>query len=206
MNSDPANWPIILNWLSFGAVPDKPTASLLSECRYWQLDELLAAIDGKSASASKFAIPSRMACGCASAAEDCHHFTVKAVTIDGKSGFTATGEIIHFPTHNACSFGPTVKGADGATGSSWLVLADEFWAGFFPPVYALRAPLTIRLLKIECGSGDRKVVKTATNECELKEKGMMFGWAAGVGGQLMHPRMLTVEGSLLLTVTATFKH
>ena len=45
VNSDPANWPLILNWLSFGTVPSNPSESLRSECRYWQLDKLLAAID-----------------------------------------------------------------------------------------------------------------------------------------------------------------
>ncbi len=53
VNSDPDNWPIILNWLSFGTVPTNPTESLLSECRYWHLDRLLAAIDARSSSSSR---------------------------------------------------------------------------------------------------------------------------------------------------------
>ena len=47
VNSDPANWPLILNWLSFGTVPSDPSDSLLSECNYWQLEKLLAAINAK---------------------------------------------------------------------------------------------------------------------------------------------------------------
>ncbi|KAK9818771.1 hypothetical protein WJX74_002709 [Apatococcus lobatus] len=42
INSDPAHWPLILNWLSFGSVPDQPTSAFIAECKYWQLDNLLA--------------------------------------------------------------------------------------------------------------------------------------------------------------------
>ena len=45
INSDPRHWPIIINWLSFGTVPDNPTSALISECKYWQLNRLLEAID-----------------------------------------------------------------------------------------------------------------------------------------------------------------
>lgn len=42
INSDPAHWPLILNWLSFGSIPDQPTSAFIAECKYWQLDNLLA--------------------------------------------------------------------------------------------------------------------------------------------------------------------
>ncbi len=44
VNSDPEHWPVIINWLSFGAIPSKPSDGLIAECRYWQLDRLLAAM------------------------------------------------------------------------------------------------------------------------------------------------------------------
>lgn len=47
VNSSPAHWPLILNWLSFGTIPDHPTAETLSECSYWQLTNLLEAIENK---------------------------------------------------------------------------------------------------------------------------------------------------------------
>ena len=88
VNSDPDNWPIILNWLSFGTVPNKPTASLLSECKFWQLDKMLAAIDANAAPPP----------GVVQAVNGSHHLTVVAVSVDGNCGFTVRGEINHFPT------------------------------------------------------------------------------------------------------------
>ena len=47
VNSDPSHWPLILNWLSFGALPDASsvTSAFLAECRYWQLDNLLEQLE-----------------------------------------------------------------------------------------------------------------------------------------------------------------
>lgn len=44
INSDPRNWPLILNWLSFGSITAQPSECFLAECKYWQLDNLLARI------------------------------------------------------------------------------------------------------------------------------------------------------------------
>lgn len=45
INSDPAHWPLIMRWLSLGAVPSLTlcTSDFIAECKYWQLDNLLAA-------------------------------------------------------------------------------------------------------------------------------------------------------------------
>ena len=48
VNSNPAHWPIIVDWLSFGTVPANPPDGLVSECRYWQLEGLLKALDGQA--------------------------------------------------------------------------------------------------------------------------------------------------------------
>ena len=45
INSDPAHWPLILRWLSFGSVPLQPTDDFVAECKYWQLDNLLGRIE-----------------------------------------------------------------------------------------------------------------------------------------------------------------
>lgn len=47
VNSNPSHWPLILDWLSFGAVPDNPSSGFIAECRYWQLDRLLHAMEMK---------------------------------------------------------------------------------------------------------------------------------------------------------------
>ncbi len=44
VNSNPAHWPIILDWLSFGTVPQDPPAGLRDECKHWELGHLLAAL------------------------------------------------------------------------------------------------------------------------------------------------------------------
>ena len=48
VNSSPINWPIIVDWLSFGTIPCNPPDGLVSECRYWQLEGLLRALDAQA--------------------------------------------------------------------------------------------------------------------------------------------------------------
>lgn len=49
--SNPAHWPRILDWLMFKIIPAHPTgwptAEIISECRFWHLNRLQAAIDDK---------------------------------------------------------------------------------------------------------------------------------------------------------------
>ena len=45
VNSNPAHWLQILDWLSFGSVPASPSPELIQQCRFWQLTNLLAEID-----------------------------------------------------------------------------------------------------------------------------------------------------------------
>ena len=45
VNSNPAHWLQILDWLSFGSVPASPSPELVQQCRFWQLTNLLAQID-----------------------------------------------------------------------------------------------------------------------------------------------------------------
>ena len=58
VNSDPLHWPLILNWLSFGAVPDASSVSsaFLTECRYWQLDRLLEQLEAAEPPATPAAV------------------------------------------------------------------------------------------------------------------------------------------------------
>ena len=46
VNSNPEHWPLILDWLSFGAVPSQPSPAFLAECKYWQLSRLVAKLEG----------------------------------------------------------------------------------------------------------------------------------------------------------------
>ena len=44
VNSNPAHWPLIVDWLSFGTIPESPSPAFISECKYWHLSNLLAAL------------------------------------------------------------------------------------------------------------------------------------------------------------------
>ncbi|KAK9819147.1 hypothetical protein WJX74_011098 [Apatococcus lobatus] len=45
VNSNPAHWQLIVDWLSFSTVPASPSPEFIQECRFWQLTNLLAVID-----------------------------------------------------------------------------------------------------------------------------------------------------------------
>ena len=196
VNSDPGNWPFILNWLSFGTVPTKPTDSLLSECKYWQLDSMLAAIAAKPASTS----------GMKPAVEDKYQLTVAGVMLDGSHGFRVTVKIKQFTTQ-VCGdrhTGLTIPFA--AASRDWKM--DSLPSAFM--LSMLTGPtLTSILLQLECETSypsSWTVVKSSEEEqvfitngaCVLKN---------GLVEQLMRPRMLTGEGSSVssLALTAIFK-
>ena len=94
VNSNPLHWPQILDWLSFGTVPEKASRSFISECTYWQLNKLLAAIDLQTqevqgASAALHVYEASNTQG--------HSFTVnQASTSEGTAGFTLTGKFNNF--------------------------------------------------------------------------------------------------------------
>ena len=81
VNSDPAHWPQILNWLSFGAVPASPSPAFIAECRYWQLQNLLQALETADVRGSRFD------------KRDNHSFEVTPFHKDGRNGFRLEGHI-----------------------------------------------------------------------------------------------------------------
>ena len=113
VNSDPLHWPLILNWLSFGAVPDLSYVSpaFLAECRYWQLDKLLEQLDAAKASTAPEAtgIETKMIM------RDGHHkFTLRG--IDANRGFTLQGHFCNFLERRAAG---SVRLKFEAYGSQW---------------------------------------------------------------------------------------
>ena len=96
VNSDPAHWALILNWLSFGAVPQKPSPDFEAECRYWQLENLLEAL--------KPVIPEPDPEPVEDPLDDClrfhkngqYDFHVHFDTKDGRGRFRAEGYVDHF--------------------------------------------------------------------------------------------------------------
>lgn len=94
INSDPAHWPLILNWLSFGSVPDQPSTGFLAECRYWQLDNLLARLqqdtDMAAAAANSISISTPE-----------HTFSISEVQEHDQAGFLLEGDIHDFVQQSA---------------------------------------------------------------------------------------------------------
>ena len=101
VNSDPAHWPIIVNWLSFGTVPKDPPAGLVSECKYWQLDGLIAALSP--------------------AEPDAPMFSVRTTRVDNNSGFSASTSVANFPQRldAAASKDQTLRLPFKAVGREW---------------------------------------------------------------------------------------
>ena len=199
VNSDPDHWPIILNWLSFGAIPSTPSDSLLAECRYWQLNRLLAAIEHKADGMGDDDA------GMVQASKDSHHLRVKGTTSGCCKGFSVTGMIHHLPKRLSAAIDPaneisipfTAVGRDWSltlcqTGSCLLMLSG--------------LQLTMVQLKMEWGSGANAIVMECRREKVLHSESS-WGWPceAGEVERMMHPSMLSIQGSLQLTTTATFK-
>ena len=89
INSDPAHWPLILRWLSYGAVPDltKCTSDFIAECRYWQLNRLLTEIEQlRQADSCQFASPGAIA------KTDEYELEILQYERDGHGGFKVKGE------------------------------------------------------------------------------------------------------------------
>lgn len=95
VNSDPVHWPFILNWLSFGAVPDPSCVSpaFLAECRYWQLDQLLEQLDAAKPSAAHAVndVETKKLIS-----DGIHDFTLSLLDAQQQRGFILQGHFCNF--------------------------------------------------------------------------------------------------------------
>ena len=199
VHSDPANWPLILNWLSFGTVPSTPSESLLSECRYWQLDRLLAAIDAKENTDT----------GITQEVAGSHRLNIKRMTVAGNDGFTISGQIFDFPERFASATASKAQSVKlpypslrfAAAGRKWKMEIKE--AGF--SVSLLTLPLlTTSMWEVILGSGPLAVKKSYAHALPF-QWARTLQWNAGELNRILQPRTLSVEGSLQLTMTLAFE-
>ena len=201
VNSDPDNWPVIINWLSFGTIPNSPTGSLLSECRYWQLSKLLAAIQAKQES-----IDDDDAAGMIQAMEDSHRFSITRVVASSHGGFSVRGMIQRFPTRLAAATDQAAQLciAFTAAGRDWTLNIHQ--KGYF--LYMLTGlALTRVLMKVQWGSGAHAISQEVKRERVIDlTMGLGWRWATGEVKRLIHPSMVSVQGSMQLTMTVAFKH
>ena len=210
VNSDPANWPLILNWLSFGTVPSNPSDSLLTECRYWQLDKLLAAVDAKD--------NVNMDNGITQADAGSHCLSIKRASMNGNDGFTISGLIHKFLERiprgdlHSCTGNNSLRPLCiplTVAGRRWRLEINQTC---FKLAMLTGPPLTASIWAATWGSGPLAVKcrypQTALFEVQTPftcSKGLSCTWNAGKVSRILHPRMLSLEGSLQMTMTLIFK-
>lgn len=189
VNSDPAHWGVIIRWLSFGTVPANPTPELLSKCRYWQLDRLLAAID-----AARNGKPSQQGC----------QFRVRRATTDGYCGFRAETSVQDFQQQ-------LVKAGDDG---SWLALPFKAigrdWTLKMKPTdiclgFEAGSPLRLHLMRIDWGTGS--FTEAARYVCRAPLKcGATPCWPvlSETIELLLGPQLVAADGSMPLAITMSF--
>ena len=113
INSDPAHWPLILNWLSFGSVPVQPTEGFIAECKYWQLDNLLAKIQQQR--------PARVAPAEPTVQRDTakHSTSLKQLRENGRNGFQLECRVHDFVERFIAE--KTISAEFRAFGSVWAI-------------------------------------------------------------------------------------
>ena len=87
VNSSPLQLPLILDWLSFGAVPEQPSKAFVSECTFWQLNKLLAAMQAQQNAEGSLL---------EAAGKENDHFSVRKAARDGNHGFMLEGSFYKF--------------------------------------------------------------------------------------------------------------
>ncbi len=208
VNSDPDNWPTILNWLSFGAVSSIASESLVSKCKFWQLDKLLAAMSsenkpeaaGISNTASK------------QSAAGSHDLEIVQFSEGGQAGFQVTGMIHQVPKRLLialhCSSSIDVPFA--AAGRDWKLTISHTRAllALLSRSGGTRAWWTFHL-----GSGADMISRSTVGQpysqvfLEAAQPWGTWGWdlTADEVESMQHPRMLSIEGSIQLSMTIVFK-
>ena len=195
VNSDPEHWPVIINWLSFGAVPSKPSDGLIAECRYWQLDRLLAAMHADPSSDASIT----------QAAASSHHFTISPVTEDDNAGFTVNGMIHHLPLRlsAAVDFANRFIIVFAAAGRIWELSISQQSINL---QMRSEPPITKAIWSMKLGPEAYAISRLCNQEHLIgTEAALSWGLTAREAEMMMHPCMLSMDGSLQLEVTATFK-
>ncbi len=201
VNSNPENWPIILDWLSFGTIPTNPSASLVSECKYWGLHKFLAAMTQNDVRETEVI----------ETAYGSHIFSIRHVTVAGNAGFSISGKIFDFPKRFLASDDKTTPFIIPfiAAGRDWLLQFSQKQVGL---IMCTGPPITVAQWKLQLGpaayeSGPRTEDSVSCDEESVIGDEHALGWPLkeSAAELLMHPAMLSIEGSLELAMTVTFK-
>ena len=201
VNSNPAHWPIILDWLSFGTVPSNPTPELLSECSFWQLDRMLSAISEKQD--SRLEEPDAVD-AVTSREEDSHHFVIKKVDIDDSVGFELQGYICRF---QQCIAEALVEKQAlilkfSTVGRDWELRIYQKGCHLF---LMKGISLQSNLLKFVWSQGTTSVshIFTEIPQHKAGEEGYGKGFDAN-DHWYANPKLVSVNGCMQLTLIVTF--
>ncbi len=192
VNSNPAHWPIIIDWLSFGTVPTNPPAGLFSECRYWQLDRLLTVI---SPSVKPYA----------------QYMNVVTTTVRNCRGFKAYTVIDRFAQlldaagsekKHKSNDGDAIKIPFSAMGRDWSFDMTE-GGSWLRMVSGREAMCGAMMLELGVSASNPKGI------CKEMEGGMKYSpgqrWGFGLRGEdLTHPGLLTCLGDLCISISVGF--
>ena len=193
INSDPAHWPVIIRWLSFGTIPKDPTPEFISECEYWQLDRLLTAIVTQQSSIVR-AVP------------QLYDYKVSRSVIDDNVGFTLEGCICHFARRAANEDSDSNCSSIvrfNAAGRDWKLAIDQDELCL---EMLHSRPLTSNLLEISLGPKSDSIDFEESDPCKLSSEDVV-AWelTAGEMEALMHPKALLLNGSLQVRIRITFE-
>lgn len=213
VNSNPAHWPLILDWLSFGTIPADPTKEFLSECSYWQLTNLLEAIDtkqGERLAAIESKSGELTAAGVfleSGKEEDSHHFVIKRLISEDSIGFEMQGHICRYQQRLAAatSEASEFRVPFSAVGRDWALGISQ--KGCF--LYMLKGmPLSHKMMKFAWGSGTtmKQISYSGLRHYTAGKIGYGDAFAAFDETKSFHadPRLVDLEGRVQLAVTVMF--
>ena len=199
VNSDPAHWPCIVSWLSFGTVPESPSQALISKCKNWQLDKLLAAMQTQSNAPEK-AVASPVEETHVHAVAGSHHLEISKIIIAGNPGFKAKGRICRFQQrlYKAKDETSAFKVGFSAAGRDWYIRFDQQKTALLMPG---GSPVAISLFQITCGTSKNAWSMVSKDRSILSNRGIGFNSDAEI---LLHPKMVNADSSMPVELILTF--
>ncbi len=201
VNSNPAHWPLIMDWLSFGTVPSDPSPAFISECTYWQLNKLLDAVKPEGLAPAESSVVAAQA--------GSHHFEIKPICIDGNVGFILKGHILRFGQRYSLALDDktSIRINFSALGRDWVLQLSQM-------VLRLRllvgSPSTKEFVRFSFGddavkfcSSTKRLLSRDGDNTQASTRAVGFPTNEENGPKLRQPSILSLNGSMPITITMT---
>ena len=200
INSEPAHWPLIIRWLSYGAVPSLTacTSDFIAECEYWQLENLLAKIKQlRTAEAIQHSLTVQAAKPSEHEIKITHHEEY------GRGGFEVTGRIHNFVQRFASS--KNVQVQFQVYGAYWALRIKE--RGVFLALDAAPSEKQIASYSIIFGPRHHSWQLPSYDNTEFVVNGSAWGafWPGDDKGEkVQHYPCMDIQGSLQFSAKVLF--